>query len=157
MNDLILARVVHILAVVIWIGGVAMVTLVILPSIKKLKSKKEQLATFETIEGRFASIAKITTLLTAMSGFYMLEVLNAWHRYLDPAYWWLHLMTLVWFIFTLILFVFEPFLLHRSFKKFMQRKPEKTIKVMQRAHWILLILSLLAVAGGVAGSHGLGL
>tara|TARA_B100000965_G_C19538152_1_gene734348 strand:- start:412 stop:879 length:468 start_codon:yes stop_codon:yes gene_type:complete len=155
MNGFILARVIHVLAVVIWIGGVAMVTMVILPAIKKLKSKKEQLETFEALEGRFAKIAKLTTILTALSGFYMLEVLNAWHRYLDPSYWWLHAMTLVWLIFTFILFVFEPLLLHRLFKKFMQENPEKTIKIMQRAHWVLLILSLTALAGGVAGSHGL--
>ncbi len=32
-----LARIIHVLAVVLWIGGVAMVTTVIIPSIKKLK------------------------------------------------------------------------------------------------------------------------
>ncbi|WGU68149.1 hypothetical protein QIU18_01055 [Capnocytophaga canimorsus] len=34
-----LARIIHVLAVVIWIGGVAMVTMVIIPAIKKDETK----------------------------------------------------------------------------------------------------------------------
>ena len=34
MNDVVIARVVHVLAVVIWIGGVAMVTTIILPIVR---------------------------------------------------------------------------------------------------------------------------
>lgn len=98
-----LARVVHVLAIIIWIGGVAMVTMVLIPAIRKLKSKDEQVSTFEQIEGRFAFIAKIMTVLTALSGFYMIDKLNAWNRYLDPKYWWIHAMTLIWFVFTLVL------------------------------------------------------
>ena len=59
-----LARVIHILAVILWIGGVAMVTTVLIPAIKRMKSKEEQIETFEKIEGKFAVQAKITTLLT---------------------------------------------------------------------------------------------
>ena len=36
-----LARVIYVIAVILWIGGVAMVTTVIIPAIKKLKSKEE--------------------------------------------------------------------------------------------------------------------
>ncbi|CEN34601.1 conserved membrane hypothetical protein [Capnocytophaga canimorsus] len=96
-----LARIIHVLAVVIWIGGVAMVTMVIIPAIKKMKRKEEQLQTFEQIEGRFAKIAKITTLLTAFSGFYMIYITDTWYRYADLQFWWLHAMTLIWFIFYL--------------------------------------------------------
>ena len=59
--DFTLARVLHIIAVLIWIGGVSMVTTVIIPTIKNLKSKEDQIKTFEQIEGRFAVQAKITT------------------------------------------------------------------------------------------------
>src|SRR5690606_20878812 len=95
MEDLTLARVIHIVAVVLWIGGVAMVTTVIIPAVKKMKTKEDQLKTFEEIEGRFALQAKITTLLTGLSGFYMLYKLDAWNRYLDYRFWWIHAMTLV--------------------------------------------------------------
>lgn len=154
MEYLTLARVVHVIAVILWIGGVSMVTTVLIPAIKKMKSKEEQIKTFETIEGKFAIQAKVTTFLTGLSGFYMLYELNAWNRYFNYRFWWIHAMTLVWVIFTLILFVLEPFILHRVFKKCANKNPEKTFGIMHRLHWVLLIISLITTAGAVAGSHG---
>ena len=155
MENLTLARVVHIIAVILWIGGVATVTTVIIPAVKKLKSKEEQIKTFEEIEGRFAIQAKITTLITGITGFYMMYELDAWERYLDYRFWWIHAMTLIWVLFTLILFVLEPFVLHKLFKKYAEKNPTRTFSIMHNAHWILLLLSLLTTAGVVAGSHGL--
>ena len=149
-----LARVIHVIAVVLWIGGVAMVTTVIIPAIKKLRSKEERVESFEQIEGKFALQAKITTLLTGLTGFYMLYELNAWNRYLDYRFWWIHAMTLVWVLFTLILFVLEPFVLHKLFRKYVNINPEKTFNIMHRLHWLLLIISLITIGGAVAGSHG---
>ena len=143
-----LARVIHVLAVILWIGGVAMVTTVIIPAVKKLKSPEEQIKTFETLEGRFAIQAKVTTLLTGLSGFY------GWSRYLEIKFWWIHAMTLVWILFTLVLYVLEPLVLHKMFKKHVQKNPEKTFIFIQKAHWVLLLLSLITTAGVVAGSHG---
>jgi len=100
-------------AVVLGIGGVAMVTTVLLPAIRNLASDEEKLPLFERIESRFSLQAKVTTLLTGLSGFYMLHVLDAWSRYTEPRFWWIHAMTLVWVIFTLILFVIEPLFMHR--------------------------------------------
>ena len=87
MEHFTFVRVIHVVAVVLWIGGVGMVTTVIIPAVKKMKSKEGQIKTFEQIEGRFALQAKITTLLTGISGFYMLYILNAWDRYLDYKFW----------------------------------------------------------------------
>lgn len=154
MHRLALARVLHVLAVVLWIGGVAMVTTVIIPAIKGLKSNEDKIKTFEAIEGRFALQAKITTVITGLTGFYMLYLLDGWHRYLDIRYWWIHAMTLVWLIFTVVLFILEPFVLHRLFKKYAEKNPEKTFAIVHRAHWVLLLLSLITIIGGVAGSHG---
>lgn len=149
-----LARVLHVLAVVLWIGGVSMVTTVIIPAVKKMKSKEAQIETFEKIEGRFALQAKITTLITGISGFYMVYVLDAWSRFLEPRYWWFHTMVIVWLLFTVVLFVLEPFILHKLFKKYANKNPEKAFNIMHKAHWILLLLSLITIAGAVAGVHG---
>ena len=149
-----LARVLHILAVVLWIGGVGMVTTVIIPAVKRMKSKEDKIDTFEKIEGRFALQAKITTLITGATGFYMMYSLNAWTRYYEMKYWWIHLMTILWFIFTVVLFILEPLVLHRLFKKWGEKDPKKTFDIMHKAHWILFLLSLITIAGSVAGSHG---
>lgn len=153
--ELTVARILHILGVVIWIGGVAMVTLVIIPAVKRMKSKEEQLQTFEQIEGRFANFAKIATVVTGLSGFYMLYMLNAWSRFLDYRFWWIHAMVLVWLIFTVILFILEPLVLHKLFRERALKNPEATFKTLHRAHWFLLIISLITIIGAMAGSHGL--
>jgi len=149
-----LARVLHVLAVILWIGGVAMVTTVIIPAVKKIAAKEDQIKIFEQIEGRFAMQAKITTLITGITGFYMMYELNAWNRYFESRFWWIHAMTLVWIIFTLVLYVLEPLLLHKLFKKYVNKNPEKTFSIMHKAHWVLLLLSLITTAGAAAGSHG---
>jgi uncharacterized membrane protein len=148
------ARVVHVVAVVLWIGGVAMVTTVLLPAIRCMVSGEEQVATFERIESRFALQAKITTLLAGLSGFYMLYYTDAWHRYAEVRFWWVHAMTIVWAIFMLVLFVLEPLFLHRWFAEHAKQDPDKTFAAVHRFHWVLLGLSLATIAGAVAGSHG---
>ncbi len=154
MENFTLARVIHVIAVILWIGGVAMVTTVIIPAVKNLKTKEDQIKTLEQIEGRFAFQAKITTLLTGLTGFYMMYELDAWDRYLDYRFWWIHAMTLVWILFTLILYVLEPFLLHKLFVKYADKNPAKKFSFIHRAHWMLLMFSLITIAGAVAGSHG---
>lgn len=154
MENYIIARVLHVVGVVIWIGGVTMVTMVVLPSIKRLKNPEERLQTFEEIEGSFARIAKITTLITGITGFYMIYLVDGWSRYTQFSYWWIHAMTAIWLIFTIILFVLEPFILHKLLKKYSKSHPLKTYKIIQRAHWFLLTLSIITIIGAVAGSHG---
>ncbi len=154
MDKYALARVIHVVAVVLWIGGVAMVTTVLIPAIRKMKSGADQVEIFERFESRFAWQAKITTLLAGLSGFYMLNYIDAWNRYTEPKFWWIHAMTLVWAIFMFVLFVAEPLFLHRLFRKQAQKDPVKTLAFVHRLHMILLVVSLVTIAGTVAGSHG---
>lgn len=153
-NNFVIARIVHILAVVMWIGGVGFVTTVLIPSLRKTQEAEDRLKLFETLEGKFSFQAKITTLLTGVSGVYMLNVMDAWSRYTMGQFWWLHLMTFVWLIFTLVLFVFEPLFLHKWFHKQAENNNEKAFLVLQVMHIIMFSLSLLAIAGAMAGSHG---
>ena len=154
MDKYALARVIHVVAVVLWIGGVAMVTTVLIPSIRKMKSGADQIELFERLESRFSWQAKITTLLAGVSGFYMLNYIDAWNRYTEPKFWWTHAMTMVWLIFMLVLFVAEPLFLHKLFKKHAPKDPVKTFAIVQRLDLVLLAVSLVTMAGAVAGSHG---
>jgi len=153
-DQFVFARVLHVIGVLFWIGGVAFVTTVLIPSLKRISNTDDRLALFEQLEGKFGIQAKIATLLTGLSGFYMLEVLNAWDRYLQLQFWWMHLMTLVWAIFTLVLFVLEPLFLHQFFREMAIKNSDKTFARLHLMHIILLTLSVLAVMGAVAGSHG---
>ena len=154
INLFVLARIVHIIGIVFWIGGVAFITTVLIPSIKKLPDSHERLNLFEKLEGPFAKQAKLMTLLTVFSGAYMLEAMQAWHHFLSLEFWWLHLMSFIWLIFTVVLFVFEPLFLHEWFKKKALQDSDKTFSRLHLMHKLLLALSLLAVFGAMAGSHG---
>jgi uncharacterized membrane protein len=154
MNDFLLARGLHVLGVVLWIGGVAFVTTVLLPATRRMKSPVEQIAWFEEVESRFAGQARLTTLVTGLSGFYLVHTLDAWERFAEPDFWWMHAMVAVWVIFTLMLFVLEPLVLHRLFLNRARRDPEGTFRRVQRMHWVLLAVSLVTVFGAAAGSHG---
>jgi uncharacterized membrane protein len=154
MDAFALARVLHVLAVVLWIGGVAMVTTVLLPAVASMKTPRERVDFFERVERRFAWQARGTTLVAGVSGFYMLHYLEAWDRFARLTFWWMHAMVIVWAIFTAMLFVLEPLVLHRYFLARAARDPVGTFALIRRMHWFLLSISLLAVAGAVAGSHG---
>jgi uncharacterized membrane protein len=154
MNEFALARVLHVLGVVLWIGGVAMVTVVLFPAMAQMKSASDRTEFFGCIESRFAPQARLTTLLVGLSGFYMVHILDAWNRFTELRFWWMHAMVLVWMIFTLMLFVVEPLVRRRQATKTSQRDPAKAFAQAQRMHWILLSVSLVTIAGAVAGSHG---
>ena len=74
MDELVFARVLHVLGVVLWIGGVAMVTTVLLPTLARMPSAIEAMAFFEQFRRRFAAQARISTLFVGVTGFYMVYV-----------------------------------------------------------------------------------
>ena len=76
MDDVILARVLHVLGVVLWIGGVAMVTTVLLPATRRLNTTAERAVFFETVESGFVRQARVTTLVTGLSGLYLVHKVN---------------------------------------------------------------------------------
>ncbi len=152
-----LARALHVVGVVLWIGGVAFVTTTLIPSLRRMTDTEKRLELFEQLEGRFAFQARIVTLITGLTGFYMLNYMQAWERYQHPEFWWVHLMTLIWLLFTLVLFVLEPLVLRQRFKLLAIQNSERAFTVLHRMHKLLLLLSLITVFGTVAGVHGLAL
>ena len=154
MDDLTIARALHVLAVVHWIGGVSMVTLVLLPGLIRSVPAAKRLELFELIQGRFAFQARISTLIAGASGFWMTYRLSAWDRFIDPQFWWMHAMVLIWAVFTFVLFVAEPLFLHQWFHARATRDPGGTFHLVLRLHALLLVLSLITVAAAVLGAHG---
>jgi len=151
VDDVTIARALHVLSVVLWIGGVSFVTTILLPAAGKLKAPEERMAFFETAERRFARQARFTTVLAGLTGFYMVVRLDLWDRFLFVEYWWMHAMLGTWLLFMLMLFVAEPLVLQQWAKT----DPGSTFKLVERLHWILLPLSLITLLGAVLGSHGM--
>ncbi len=155
MDDVTVARALHVLAVVLWIGGVGLVTTILLPALRRMPDATQRLTMFEAVESRFGRQARVSIIVAGLSGLYMLVRMDVWDRFASLPYWWMHAMVLVWAVFALMLFVLEPLVLHRRFAARARDNPDATFRTTHRFHMLLLVLSLLTVLGAVAGSHGL--
>lgn len=153
MNDFIYARIVHVVAVLLWIGGVAFVTLVVMPAVRREHQPGQRLAAFARIEGGFARQARLWVLLTGGSGLWMAWRADLWSRFAEPAHWWMAAMVAVWVVFALMLFVLEPLVIHRRMHE--SADPAGDFAGMEWMHRILVAASLVTVAGAVGGGHGL--
>jgi len=69
----------------------------------------------------------------------------------------MHAMVIVWLLFTLMLFVIEPLFLEQLLARHAANAPAETFRAVEWLHRVLLVVSLLAVAGAVAGSQGVNL
>jgi uncharacterized membrane protein len=155
MDDVTIARALHVISVVLWVGGVAFVTTVLLPSIRGLKAPRERMQFFHHIERRFAWQARISTAIVGLTGLYMIYRLDLWERFQYANYWWMHAMVAVWLLFTVMLFVVEPLGLDRWLLTQFQSRPEQTVRLVEWLHRFLLAISLLTLLAAAAGSHGL--
>lgn len=149
---LIISRALHITGIVVWIGGVFFVTMVLLPALKDLPAP-QRLPTFERLERRFGWYARLSILITGASGLYLAYIMDLWD-YLTGHYWPVLLMMIVWGIFALMLFVLEPFVVHKLFHRFAVARPELAFKVATVVHWFLLSISMTAVITGMMLAHG---
>src|SRR5437764_2550703 len=154
MDGLVLARVLHVLGIVIWIGAVSTVTTALLPAIRRGELGADWLSAFQALERRFVWQARIAILLVGATGLYMIEAADLWDRFSSLAYWWMHAMVGLWAIFAIGLFVVEPLILDRRLHALTIRRPAATFAGLAGVHWLLLTLSLVTVFGSVAGSHG---
>ncbi|ERJ19440.1 hypothetical protein SSPSH_001508 [Salinisphaera shabanensis E1L3A] len=147
------ALAVHVLSVVWWIGGLAFVTLVFLPALRReLDDDPPRL--FEAIEHRFSLQARIALILTGLSGFYLLYAFDAWAWLALPRFWWLQAMIGYWLLFALALFVAEPLgLMQRLF--FGARDPNRAWRYFHALHAALLAGGAVIIAAAVAANHGL--
>ena len=149
-----LARAIHILSVVVWIGGVSLVTTALLPAMKR-KPTEQWIREFDEVERRFAPQARIAVLLVLLSGLYMLYAYDLWDRFADARFWWMHLMVGVWLVFTVLLFVIEPLAVRHAVRERRLGPPLVTLTRILWMHRLLLALSLTAIFAAVGGSHGL--
>ena len=154
VDDLTLARAVHILALVHWIGGVSAVTTIVLPQARRLGDARAAIDFFEAFERRFVRQVRISIALAGLSGLYMLHALDAWDRFRHASFWWLHLMVAVWCLFATMVFVIEPLVANRHRRVHTAHDPHHALLVLQRGHWILLAILIFTIFAAVMGARG---
>ena len=145
--EYIIALIIHVLSIVIWIGGVAFVTMIIFPMIQRTENSLEQVVMFQGVEHRFGKIAKAMVIIAGLSGFYLAHTNG-----LSVGVW---IMIFVWAVYASLLFFLEKPLFKKLFSK-PSGKELDTKQVffrLQVFHWVVLGLSFFAVAAGIWTGH----
>lgn len=154
IDDLAVARAIHILALVHWIGGAAVATTIILPRARRLPDAKKAFEAFEAFERPFMFQVRISILLVGLSGLYMLMKLDAWDRFRHASFWWLDLMVAVWVLFAMMVYVLEPLAVHRNFRKFVMHSKDRAFAVAIGFHIFAVGAAAIAIVAGVLGAEG---
>jgi uncharacterized membrane protein len=144
---------VHVLGVVVWIGGVAFVTMIVFPMITRMEDSFEKVLFFQGIEHRFAGIAKSAVAMVGLTGGWLLYITSEWRILFSMAGIGPTLMVLVW-TFYLFVLLFEGRIFKMIFKGSAQQDSVKIFSLLSRFHWVVLGVSLLTVGVGVWAGHG---
>ena len=144
---------VHVLGVVVWIGGVAFVTMIVFPMITRMEDSFEKVLFFQGIEHRFAGIAKSAVVVVGLTGGWLLYITGEWRILFSVAGIGPTLMLIVW-MFYLFVLLFEGRIFKMIFKGSAQQDSIKIFSLLSRFHWVVLGLSLLTIGVGIWAGHG---
>lgn len=143
----------HVLGVVVWIGGVAFVTVVVFPMIIRMEGSIEKMLFFQGVEHRFLKIARVAVFIVGLTGALLLQLKSEWSHLFTSAGIGPTLMLLVWAFYTLIL-ILEAKLFKIIFHGEAQQDTAKIFSRLSTFHWVIMMVSFLAVAVGVWAGHG---
>jgi uncharacterized membrane protein len=144
--EYVIAVTLHIMSVVVWIGGVTFVTLITFPMILRMDKSLEMVMMFQGTEHRFVKIAKAMVILAGLSGFYLL-----YEKGLSTA---VIIMIVIWAVYASLIFGLEKILFAKLFGNPEDQKDMKQVfKILQIFHWVVLGLSFFAIAAGVYEAH----
>ncbi len=147
------ALIIHVISIVIWIGGVAFVTMITFPMIQRADNSLEQVLMFQGVEHRFSKIAKIMVILVLLSGLYLIK--DKYDFRISNLNFGVWVMIVLWTVYASLLFFLEKLI----FKKLFTRSSEKQLDTrqvffaLQIFHWFVLSLSFFAIAAGIWTAH----
>lgn len=151
-------HIIHLLTVIIWIGGLAFITMLVIPLLIRMQDPLQKVLFFQSIEHRFAPRARVYNLIVGLSGIVMI-LLTGWYRLLFirqglP----LLFMVIVWLLWFVMLFGLEPLVVKKMLDSMAKRGDKMEIETifgrLNRMHWVLLLISLVASVAGMVFAHG---
>ncbi|MEO5361294.1 MAG: hypothetical protein H7843_12755 [Nitrospirota bacterium] len=143
---------VHIVSVVVWIGGVVFVTIVVFPIIMRMEDSMEKVMFFQGTERRFASIAKVSVVVAGVTGVLLLQLEQRWGELFTWAGIGPTVMLLLWAMFVFIL-LFESSIFNFLFGGTAQHDTKKIFRILTTAHWVVMLVSLMVIAIGIYANH----
>ncbi len=144
--------IIHVISVIIWIGGVSFVTTVIFPMMYRTEGSLEKALLFQGVEHRFSGIVKWLIGLVGVTGFWMLSAKYGISILLVPRGIGIMIMLFAWALYTGIL-LSERRIFGRIFADPEKIDMNKALRLINAMHWFLLSISFSAVAAGVWFGH----
>lgn len=142
----------HVFSVVIWIGGVAFVTMIIFPVLTRMEDSMAKITFFMGFEKRFQLLAKILVLVAGATGVGLFLYRGGFGRLTSEEIFLLGYKFFIWLFYFVLLFGAEKRLMATLVSPKMS--PEKTFKRLSFFHWVVLILSLIAIGAGIRMVRG---
>ncbi len=146
--------IIHIICVIIWIGGVTFVTTVIFPMMYRTEGSLEKALLFQGVEHRFAAIVKWLVAITGATGLWMLYAKYGFGILAQPQGIGIVTMLFAWAFYTTVL-LSERKIFGRIFKDPEKIDMNRALKLINVMHWFLLVISYSAVAAGVWFGHAM--
>ncbi len=151
-------HIIHILTVILWIGGLGFITILILPMVVKMPDALQKVLLFQRIEHRFAPLARVYTVIVGITGFSMFFILDLTSIIFAKEGMFLLVMIAIWVFWVIMLFGLEPLIVKRILDNLSKQKGkdleiEDLFNRMNILHFVLLFLSLTAAASGVIFAH----
>ena len=144
--------IIHVIGVIIWIGGVTFVTTVIFPMMYKTEGSLEKALLFQRVERRFSGMVKWLLAIVGLTGFILLSAKYSFALLSRREGFGVLIMLSAWSFYALIL-LFERRIFAKIFADPEKINMNRALKLINGMHWVILSLSFLAVAAGVWFGH----
>ncbi len=148
----VLLLIIHVICVIIWIGGVTFVTTVIFPMMYKTEGSLEKALLFQRVEHRFAGMVKWLIGITGVTGFWLLSSRYGIGILTTARGIGVVIMLFAWSLYTGVL-LSERKVFAKIFADPEKIDMDKALKMINAMHWMLLTVSFSAVAAGVWFAH----
>ncbi len=145
--------IVHVIGIIIWIGGVSFVTMVIFPMMYRTEGSLEKALLFQGVEHRFAGIVRWLIAVVGATGFYLLGAQYGFGILSQRRGIGILIMLFAWSFYTAVL-LSERRIFGRLFADPEKIDMNRALRTINAMHWVLLMISFTAVAGGIWFAHG---
>ena len=144
--------IIHVIGVIIWIGGVAFVTMVIFPMMYRTEGSLEKALLFQGVEHRFSAIVRWLIVIVGGTGFTLLSAKYGFSILSTQRGLGILIMLFAWAFYT-VLILSEKKIFGKLFADPGKIDMDKALKMINVMHWVLLTISFSAVAGGIWFTH----
>lgn len=144
--------IIHVIGVIIWIGGVAFVTTVIFPMMYRTEGSLEKALLFQRVEHRFAGMVRWLIVIVGATGFWILSGKYGFGILFQARGLGILIMLAAWAFYTGVL-LSERKVFARIFADPERIDMDRALKIINAMHWLLLTISFAAVAAGVWFGH----